>query len=40
MADRLRILLVDDHEDTLLALQAALIPLGYPVERATGAPVR
>ncbi|WP_372349475.1 hypothetical protein [Streptomyces sp. KL116D] len=23
MADRLRILLVDDHEDTLLALQAA-----------------
>ncbi|WP_372345506.1 response regulator [Streptomyces sp. KL116D] len=36
MADRLRILLVDDHEDTLLALEAALIPLGHPVERATG----
>ncbi|WP_372348283.1 PleD family two-component system response regulator [Streptomyces sp. KL116D] len=36
MAEKLRILLVDDHEDTLLALEAALVPLGHPVERATG----
>ncbi|WP_338703208.1 response regulator [Streptomyces sp. Q6] len=36
MADVPRILLVDDHEATLLALEGALAPLGHPVERATG----
>ncbi|WP_372346096.1 response regulator [Streptomyces sp. KL116D] len=34
MADGLRTLLVDDHEDTLVALEAALAPLGHAVERA------
>ncbi|CAL9603643.1 two-component system response regulator [Streptomyces sp. NPDC090994] len=29
------ILIVDDHEDTLYALEAALAPLGYPLRRAT-----
>lgn len=36
MADAPRILLVDDHDDTLFALEGALAPLGHPVERATG----
>ena len=31
-----KILIVDDHEDTLYALESALAPLGYPVGRATG----
>ncbi|WP_327427962.1 response regulator [Streptomyces sp. NBC_01236] len=30
-----RILIVDDHEDTLYALESALAPLGYQVARAT-----
>ncbi|MFE8965437.1 two-component system response regulator [Streptomyces albogriseolus] len=30
-----RILLVDDHEDTLFALESALAPLGQPLGRAT-----
>ncbi|MFJ2391211.1 MULTISPECIES: two-component system response regulator [unclassified Streptomyces] len=30
-----RILIVDDHEDTLYALENALAPLGHPVTRAT-----
>ncbi len=30
-----RILLVDDHEDTLYALESALAPLGQPLGRAT-----
>ncbi|MFF7758670.1 response regulator [Streptomyces griseorubiginosus] len=31
-----RILIVDDHEDTLYALESALAPLGYRLGRATG----
>ncbi|MET7741401.1 response regulator [Streptomyces sp. NPDC005385] len=31
-----KILIVDDHEDTLYALESALSPLGYRVGRATG----
>ncbi|KPI08533.1 response regulator receiver protein [Actinobacteria bacterium OK074] len=30
-----RILIVDDHEDTLYALESALAPLGYQLARAT-----
>jgi len=30
-----RILIVDDHEDTLYALESALAPLGYRLARAT-----
>ncbi|WP_330303848.1 MULTISPECIES: response regulator [unclassified Streptomyces] len=30
-----RILIVDDHEDTLYALESALAPLGYQAARAT-----
>ncbi|MHA5053482.1 response regulator [Streptomyces sp. SD15] len=30
-----KILIVDDHEDTLYALESALAPLGYLVSRAT-----
>jgi CheY-like chemotaxis protein len=30
-----KILIVDDHEDTLYALESALAPLGYRVTRAT-----
>ncbi|WP_369245893.1 two-component system response regulator [Streptomyces sp. R41] len=30
-----KILIVDDHEDTLYALESALAPLGYQVSRAT-----
>ncbi|MCX4453436.1 response regulator [Streptomyces sp. NBC_01728] len=30
-----KILIVDDHEDTLYALESALAPLGHPVTRAT-----
>jgi len=30
-----KILIVDDHEDTLYALESALAPLGYRVARAT-----
>jgi CheY-like chemotaxis protein len=30
-----RILIVDDHEDTLYALESALAPLGYHLARAT-----
>ncbi len=30
-----RVLLVDDHEDNLFALESALAPLGLPLERAT-----
>ncbi|MEU0190313.1 response regulator [Streptomyces afghaniensis] len=30
-----RILIVDDHEDTLYALESALAPLGYQLGRAT-----
>ncbi|GAA4334098.1 hypothetical protein GCM10023086_65770 [Streptomyces venetus] len=30
-----RILIVDDHEDTLYALESALAPLGYLLSRAT-----
>ncbi|MFF0158446.1 two-component system response regulator [Streptomyces sp. NPDC005263] len=30
-----RILIVDDHEDTLYALESALAPLGYLLDRAT-----
>ncbi|WP_030248570.1 MULTISPECIES: response regulator [unclassified Streptomyces] len=30
-----RILIVDDHEDTLYALESALAPLGYRLSRAT-----
>lgn len=30
-----RILIVDDHEDTLYALESALAPLGYELGRAT-----
>jgi CheY-like chemotaxis protein len=30
-----KILIVDDHEDTLYALENALAPLGHPVTRAT-----
>ncbi len=30
-----RVLLVDDHEDNLFALESALAPLGQPLERAT-----
>lgn len=30
-----RILIVDDHEDTLYALESALAPLGYQLSRAT-----
>ncbi|WP_030680666.1 response regulator [Streptomyces cellulosae] len=30
-----RILIVDDHEDTLYALESALAPLGYRLDRAT-----
>ncbi|MFJ9960820.1 response regulator [Streptomyces avermitilis] len=30
-----RILIVDDHEDTLYALESTLAPLGYPLSRAT-----
>ncbi|MEG8276071.1 response regulator [Streptomyces sp. AHA2] len=31
-----RILIVDDHEDTLYALESALAPLGHRISRATG----
>ena len=31
-----KILIVDDHEDTLYALESALAPLGYRLGRATG----
>ncbi|MER5891267.1 response regulator [Streptomyces sp. NPDC001941] len=31
-----RILIVDDHEANLFALESALAPLGHPIERATG----
>ncbi|MGW7610630.1 response regulator [Streptomyces sp. NPDC054766] len=31
-----KILIVDDHEDTLYALESVLAPLGYRVVRATG----
>ncbi|GAA4817283.1 response regulator [Streptomyces ziwulingensis] len=31
------ILIVDDHEDTLYALESALAPLGYRLQRATSA---
>ncbi|MFG3498825.1 two-component system response regulator [Streptomyces sp. NPDC047928] len=30
-----KVLLVDDHEDNLFALQSAISPLGYPLEVAT-----
>ncbi|WP_413756734.1 two-component system response regulator [Streptomyces sp. MMBL 11-3] len=30
-----RILIVDDHKDTLYALESALAPLGYQLKRAT-----
>ena len=30
-----KILIVDDHEDTLYALESALAPLGYHLTRAT-----
>lgn len=30
-----KVLLVDDHEDNLFALESALAPLGQPLERAT-----
>ncbi|MER6695507.1 response regulator, partial [Streptomyces minutiscleroticus] len=30
-----KILIVDDHEDTLYALESALAPLGYRITRAT-----
>ncbi|MET9389229.1 response regulator [Streptomyces sp. NPDC006624] len=30
-----RILIVDDHEDTLYALESALAPLGHRIDRAT-----
>ncbi|MET9499945.1 response regulator [Streptomyces sp. NPDC006552] len=33
-AARPRILVVDDREDTLFAMESALAPLGYPVDRA------
>ncbi|MGY0021919.1 response regulator [Streptomyces sp. cg35] len=33
-AARPRILLVDDRDDTLFAMESALAPLGYPVDRA------
>jgi CheY-like chemotaxis protein len=36
MAGEARILMVDDHEDNLFALESALTPLGLPLERATG----
>lgn len=31
----MKVLLVDDHEDSLFALESALSRLGYPLERAT-----
>ncbi|MFI6638575.1 two-component system response regulator [Streptomyces sp. NPDC050504] len=30
-----KVLLVDDHADNLYALESALVPLGYPLARAT-----
>ncbi|WP_220277069.1 response regulator [Streptomyces himalayensis] len=36
MAGEARILMVDDHEGNLFALESALTPLGLPLERATG----
>ncbi|WP_425825205.1 response regulator [Streptomyces fractus] len=33
-AARPRILVVDDRDDTLFAMESALAPLGYPVDRA------
>ncbi|AOU80557.1 MULTISPECIES: two-component system response regulator [Streptomyces] len=35
MPTQASILIVDDHEDTLYALECALAPLGYPVRSAT-----
>jgi len=35
MSSDARILIVDDHEDTLYALESALAPLGYQLGRAT-----
>jgi CheY-like chemotaxis protein len=35
MQSNARILIVDDHEDTLYALESALAPLGYRLTRAT-----
>ncbi|MER5183039.1 response regulator [Streptomyces sp. NPDC002896] len=35
MVGEARILMVDDHEDNLYALESALTPLGVPMERAT-----
>ncbi|MGW1028698.1 response regulator [Streptomyces sp. NPDC002577] len=35
MGGEARILMVDDHEDNLYALESALTPLGLPLERAT-----
>ncbi|MER7401318.1 response regulator [Streptomyces sp. NPDC000070] len=35
MPSETRILIVDDHEDTLYALESALAPLGYQLGRAT-----
>ncbi|GAB2955762.1 response regulator [Streptomyces heilongjiangensis] len=35
MPSEAKILLVDDHEDTLYALESALAPLGYHLTRAT-----
>ncbi|WP_053724647.1 response regulator [Streptomyces sp. WM6378] len=34
MADEAKILLVDDHDDSLFAVASALAPLGCPLERA------
>ncbi|WP_438295473.1 response regulator [Streptomyces sp. HUAS TT7] len=35
MAPSMQVLLVDDHEDNLFALQSALAPLGYPITTST-----
>ncbi|GAA2304242.1 response regulator [Streptomyces kunmingensis] len=34
-AARPKVLVVDDREDTLFAMESALAPLGYPVDRAS-----
>ncbi|MFG2718807.1 two-component system response regulator [Streptomyces sp. NPDC048416] len=35
MSTDMKVLLVDDHEDNLFALESILAPLGYPLELAT-----
>ncbi|MFD9637011.1 response regulator [Streptomyces violascens] len=35
MVPSMQVLLVDDHEDNLFALESALAPLGYPIAAST-----